>query len=609
MPFYRRGMTATRRWATTVVTLLSLVGLSACSDDGPEIPDPPPPALQRLDGTLYFLGAGQANAGLWTLAADGTLRRSIPDPTPSFWQTVTVSPDGSRYSWIDGGQLRVATFGSSPALVGAADLDGGFLPQWSADGSALIVRNNAQTYGRLDLASATFAALPPADHPYALFSVADAAHAIYGTDLEWSVVTVDDQSSPVIATAPPFQRFSRFQSLAPDGRHVIALLRGFTEPAGGDELRTLAANAIVDVVTGRAARVPGNATLRQGLFRPDGSAVLRVSEGLADRMILVTKEGEVSDRVGLPAEVKDLFLLGYAPTPEPEVPPTPEPTPEPTPTLEPEPPAQLPGTLFLLGLGVTQDDGGIWTLVGDTLTRTVPVDDVRFPATAGISPDGTRYAWVDDGQLVVTSIGAGPVAVGPPSADDDFAPQWSRDGASLILRYEGTGYAQVNVATGELTELPSAPGPYLAFSADGAYAVYAGAGDVLPGIVQLGTELPPVPVVAPEGERLDGLQSLSPDGQHAIALLGAAGEPYEDPGRVFGGDTIVDLTTGEILPVPGGGTLRSGYFLADGSLVLMVTEEGAERVLLVSREGEVQARADLPAAAAALIVLGFTPTS
>ncbi len=139
----------------------------------------------------------------------------------------------------------------------------------------------------------------------------DGAYAILRNGLNTSIVHADG-SGPVPAKAPAGQVFTQVQSLSPDGRHVIALLRSAGSP-GGDAGRSLGANAIVDTVTGAYVPIADGGELRGGFYRADGNAVLRVIVGGADRVRLVSPAGAVLDEVIIPPAAVNHLLLGYAP--------------------------------------------------------------------------------------------------------------------------------------------------------------------------------------------------------------------------------------------------------------------------------------------------------
>jgi hypothetical protein len=594
-------MAITRRWAAGAAVLACLVGLAACGG-GPAAPGPAaawpgepgsPGAPTRLDGTLFFMGVRASVGGIHTYAG-GTLTHAVPDESFGFYQTATVSPAGDRYAWVDRGQLWVARFGAIPGPVGPATLDAFFTPQWSADGTRLIVKYESARYGWIDAVSGEIAALPAAPEEYVAFSSDDGTYAVYGSIQTETYRTVRMGSAAAVPVVAPSSRYyTRFQSVSPNARHAIALIRA-TAGARGDVARAFSANAIVDLTTGTLLVVPGGGTLRQGFFRADRTAVLRVTQNNTDQVLLVSPSGEVVDRLNLPREAADLPLLGYAP-------PAPE---EPEPT-EPELPV-LAGTVYLLGSGDAA--GGVHTLRGGDLDRAVADTSAQFVGTVAVSPDGTRYAWLAESgggvEARVATFGGTADAIGPTTVDPTFPPQWSADGESLLVRLDDATFGWVDAASGAVTAVPPAPAPYLRVSPDGAYAVYGSGGAPPTAVARVEPGATPEPVMEPEAKDYARIQSLSPNGRHAIVHLVDDGGPVGDTARSLTANAIVDLVTGTLVPVPGGGTLRQGFFRVDGTLVLRV-EADADRVLLVSPTGEILGTVDLPPDAADLALLGY----
>jgi hypothetical protein len=269
----------------------------------------------NIDGTLFFLGVGAAG-GINYLDND-VLTLAISDASFGFFQSATMSPDGQKLAWILAasagatGQLRVQTYGGGSVTIGPTTINNGYTPQWSADSSSVIVGYGGSGWGRLNVTSGVITPMPSASGCcFGVFSP-DGAYAILRNGLNTSVVHADG-SSPVSALAPPGQVFSRIQSLSPDGRHVIALLKPAGSP-GGDAGRVLGANAIVDTVTGTSVPISDSGMLRGGFYRADGNAVLRITIGGADKVRLVSPAGAVLDEVAVPPAAVNHLLLGYAP--------------------------------------------------------------------------------------------------------------------------------------------------------------------------------------------------------------------------------------------------------------------------------------------------------
>jgi len=333
-------MTPRTRVAALAATLIALVAVTACSANAPGSPGtstspaastpaaaPSGPASSaptsapaqavtgNIDGTLFFLGTGQAG-GIYYLH-NNTLTLAISDPSFGFYQSATMSPDGQKLAWVladaagGTGQLRVQTYGGGTVTIGPSTISNLAAPQWSADSTSVIVGYGGSNVGRLNVTTGAITPLTSASGCcFGVFSP-DGAYAVLRNGATTSVVHADG-SSPVPALAPAGQVFSRIQSLSPDGRHVIALLRPTGSP-GGDAARALAANAIVDTVIGSLEPMADGGVLRGGFYRADGNAVLRVNVGGTDRVRLVSPAGAVLDEVTVPPAAANHLLLGYAP--------------------------------------------------------------------------------------------------------------------------------------------------------------------------------------------------------------------------------------------------------------------------------------------------------
>jgi hypothetical protein len=91
------------------------------------------------------------------------------------------------------------------------------------------------------------------------------------------------------------------------------------------------------------------------------------------------------------------------------------------------------------------------------------------------------------------------------------------------------------------------------------------------------------------------------------ARLHHVGQPAGDAGRVVAADAIVDATTGEIVPVPGGGTLLQAWYQPDGQLIERVDAGSGRVVRLVSADFTVLDQLPEPAGAAGLVLIGYAP--
>ncbi len=281
-------------------------------------PSPSAETPAQLDGTVFMLAIGSTNGAIHYLYKTGVLTLVHPDTSFAFFQSVTMSPNGKRIAYIDAdgagasGPLIVQTeYGGPPAPVGPSTLVNTYLPQWAPDSNSVIVATSSGGVGRLDVTTGTFTPITSASGCcFGRFSP-DQTYAILQNGTSISVVKADG-SGPVPALAPSGQVFNRIQSLSPDGHHVIALLKAPGEPSG-DAGRSLGANAIVDTATGTSEPIAGGGTLRGGFYLANGNAVLRVTAGGVDKIVLASPSGTVLDEFTVPPAAADMALLGYAP--------------------------------------------------------------------------------------------------------------------------------------------------------------------------------------------------------------------------------------------------------------------------------------------------------
>ncbi len=285
---------------------------------GTASPSAPAEPAAQLDGTVFMLAIGSTNGAIHYLYKTGVLTLVHPDTSFAFFQSVTMSPNGKRIAYIDAdgasapGPMIVQTeYGGPPTTIGPSTINNGYLPQWAPDSNSMIVAYGSGSYGRLNVTTGTLTPITSASGCcFGRFSP-DQNYAILQNGTTISVVNADG-SSPVPALAPSGQVFNRIQSLSPDGHTVIALLKAPGEPSG-DAGRSLGANAIVDTATGTSKPIPGGGTLRGGFYLADGNAVLRVTAGGVDKIVLASPAGAVLDEFTVPAAAADMALMGYAP--------------------------------------------------------------------------------------------------------------------------------------------------------------------------------------------------------------------------------------------------------------------------------------------------------
>jgi hypothetical protein len=232
-----------------------------------------------------------------------------------------------------------------------------------------------------------------------------------------------------------------------------------------------------------------------------------------------------------------------------------------------------------------------------------------FVQSAVVSPQGTRIAYIaagdgDNGPVqVVTGTGSS-IALGPDTLTNTYLPMWAPDGGS-VLAVDGNVWVRIAVPSGTVTPM-STPSGYLVsrYSPDLGYVLMSNASGA---VVAHADGSGPTPFLAPSGQKFHRVLSLSPNGHDVIADVEAPDYPTGDASRAFSANSIVDTRTGTVLAVPGGGTLHSGYYLANGDAVLRVRVGGADKVLLVSPTGSVLSQQTVPTSAADYALIGYIP--
>jgi hypothetical protein len=280
-----------------------------------EAPPAPAPAA-KLSGTLFYLGVGNVNGGLYTVKS-GVVTKVVADTSFMFFQSAVVSPDGTKVAFVLGdgagatGQLRVQIIGGGSTTIGPTTIGNLIPPQWTPDGTGVLVGyGTGGQYGLVTVATGAITPVTSASGCCFSLRSPDGAFAIVRSSGATSITRADG-TSPVPGVVPAGKTISRLQSLSPDGRHVTALLHDAGQP-GGDAGRAIGSNAIVDLPAGTIGAVPGGGTLREAWYQANGNLLLRVTtpSGLVIR--LVSPAGTVLDELTEPAGASGLELIGYA---------------------------------------------------------------------------------------------------------------------------------------------------------------------------------------------------------------------------------------------------------------------------------------------------------
>ncbi|MET8153370.1 hypothetical protein ACIBSW_26490 [Actinoplanes sp. NPDC049668] len=259
----------------------------------------------------------------------------------------------------------------------------------------------------------------------------------------------------------------------------------------------------------------------------------------------------------------------------------------------------VPGQIFYAD---AEDDGRLVRLTGAGNPSTVLS---ASNSAAGVSPDGSRIAYVTDGTLMVAETGGQAtrqVYAGTASAEQ--APAWSPDGGRLLIDAADPGV--LDVATGRLDPLAEGlEGRHFRWSGDGTTLVYATPGCGLE--VAAGTDAQSGTPV-PDQSGTDGRAACRPvsvdaTGDLVAVQLGptAAAQPDEAPA-----DAIVDTVTGDIVDLPVTGKIIGAVFDPDGNLLVRSKKNGKTRLWLFSPDFTLLVQAREPSKLKGLDLLAYT---
>jgi len=259
--------------------------------------------------------------------------------------------------------------------------------------------------------------------------------------------------------------------------------------------------------------------------------------------------------------------------------------------------AALPGQVFYEDAGA---DGDLVRLTGDGEAETVL--SAAF-STVGVSPDGTRLAYVSDGQLmVVSTLGGEPQQVYAGTASADQAPAWSPDGGKLLIDASDPGV--LDVATGALTPLPSGlDGEHFRWSGDGSTLVYATPSCGLEVADVNGQTGTPVPT-AEEKQGEAACRPVSVDTTGDLVAVQTEETAKEDTDAPA--DAVLDTATGEIVDLPVPGTIIGAVFDAQGNLLVRSVQNGRTRLSLFDPGFTLLMQAREPAALKGLDLVAYT---
>jgi TolB protein len=260
--------------------------------------------------------------------------------------------------------------------------------------------------------------------------------------------------------------------------------------------------------------------------------------------------------------------------------------------------ADLPGHVFYTD---AEDDGRLVRLTPGDEPETVLSEKYT---TVGVSPDGSRVAYVADGNLMIVSTGGGdPQQAYAGTASAAQAPAWSPDGDQVLIDAAEPGV--LDVATGALTPLPSGlDGQHFRWSGDGSTLVYATAGcglEVADATAQSGT---PVPETGDtDGRAACRPVSVDTTGDLVTVRLGQAGADATDSAAA---DAVLDTVTGDIVDLPVSGKIIGAVFGPDGNLLVRSVSDGRRRLSLFAPDFTLLLRAREPSVLKGLGLVAYT---
>ena len=243
-------------------------------------------------------------------------------------------------------------------------------------------------------------------------------------------------------------------------------------------------------------------------------------------------------------------------------------------------------------------------------TRTV----LSTPHTAlGVSPDGSKIAYVQDGKLLIAPTDGGPAQhpyAGTVSADQE--PAWSPEGDRLLI--DADDPAVLDVADGTLQALPSTlAGSHFRWSGDGRKLIYATAdcqlkvADATPAAVTDPAVTVPVlgdPDVTDNPSGLAACRPVSVDvtGRRVAVPL----EQVDGTAGAEVANAIVDTATGGTDALPVAGVVIGAVFDADGDLLVRTIYEGRTSLSLFSAGDTLLVQAREPSRLSGLDLVAYT---
>jgi hypothetical protein len=308
-PVPASGSPSVSPWAT------SSPSVSATPSASPT-PTPVENAEQSLPGTFVFVKVyDDSHVDLFTLTG-GQARKvgTVPAHADSCaFNSVTVSRDATKVAWVRtgkvslAGELMVADIDGSNAklLLGDVACGGNSGPAWSADGRRLTIDWRVASTGGLgtvDVATGKFTKATQQTRYQAL-----SANGLFGATYDrrrgLTVTRLDGSGSQTVPYTPAIAPDMDIPALgiSPDGRYVSVGI------GKGDPGRVLSTQAVVDMTTGKAIKLP-SPDIRWVYFLADGSMMLAAFGTSATVLYHLSAAHTVIAQVEVPPTLKAMLL-------------------------------------------------------------------------------------------------------------------------------------------------------------------------------------------------------------------------------------------------------------------------------------------------------------
>jgi WD40 repeat protein len=261
----------------------------------------------RLSGAAVYADSGNQvsryDGSAWTtLAKAGDM--------PQF----AASPDGKQAAWITAnGRLRIKQ--GATARTAATKLQGGtpcLTPVWSPDSKQVAYAGKNDTI---------MAVNADGTNPHRLGVSKGVCHLawsangrfIAGYTGEANALYRLDVRTGKAAKAKGVKWITHVQSLSPNGRNAVIQVPASPDQLGDGTWPMAFEPTILDMVTGRKAKVPVKGKVLGACYLADGRLVARVSGATSNTLVVFDRAGKEVQRVAEPAKARSQALLQVLP--------------------------------------------------------------------------------------------------------------------------------------------------------------------------------------------------------------------------------------------------------------------------------------------------------